>query len=131
MSIKDKILLYAEYKKLSKREVEIRCGLSNSALNNSVKINSEAVALFLNASPDLSAEWLMRGEGEMIKSSHPSNVNNFDLSDHHNNYANGANSTAQSSNENKELIELLKQQNEAQTAQIATLTKLVETLANK
>lgn len=131
ISIKDRIKLFQERSKITIAEIERACGMSKSSFAKSSTMNSEAVANLLVSYPDLSAEWLMRGEGEMIKLPQATNVNNFDLSNHHNTNASGVNSSVQTNDSNKELIELLKQQNDSQAAQIATLTKLVETLAKK
>lgn len=131
MSIKERIVSFAKMRELSIAEIERLCKLSRGSFKNGKTMNSEAVANLLVSYPDLSAEWLMRGEGEMIKLPQATNVNNFDLSNHHNTNASGVNSSVQTNDSNKELIELLKQQNDSQAAQIATLTKLVETLAKK
>ena len=40
----------------------------NNQINSDVQLSASTILLILKAFPDLSAEWLMRGEGEMFKS---------------------------------------------------------------
>lgn len=80
MSIKERILAYADVKKLTKAQIEKLSGLGRNSFNNSKSMNSDALATFLANCPDLSAEWLMRGEGNMFRGNTPYNVNNFDMS---------------------------------------------------
>lgn len=40
----------------------------NNQINSDVQLSSSTILLILEAFPDLSAEWLMRGEGNMLKS---------------------------------------------------------------
>ena len=69
-TVKERILLYAREKNLSNKAVTDATGLSNGLLSacKGESMKSENIAQILKAYPDLSAEWLMRGEGEMIKS---------------------------------------------------------------
>lgn len=39
----------------------------NNQINSDVQLSSSTILLILKAFPDLSAEWLMRGEGNMLK----------------------------------------------------------------
>lgn len=39
----------------------------NNQINSDVQLSSSTILLILKAFPDLSAEWLLRGEGSMIK----------------------------------------------------------------
>ncbi len=39
----------------------------NNQINSDVQLSSSTILLILKAFPDLSAEWLMRGEGSMLK----------------------------------------------------------------
>lgn len=80
MCIKERLLQFAEARKLTKAEIERLCGLGRNSFNNSKSMSSDALARLLLACPDLSAEWLMRGIGPMFKTEAQTNVNNFDLS---------------------------------------------------
>lgn len=63
-----------ENKKMSVRAFAISIGMLQETLNKQLKIDGRGVStrtlvLILNTYPDLSAEWLLRGEGEMEKGS--------------------------------------------------------------
>lgn len=47
----------------------------NNQINSDVQLSSSTILLILKAFPDLSAEWLLRGEGSMIKSDIPAKSN--------------------------------------------------------
>lgn len=61
---------YLDYKKVSNYKAEQECGFSNGLLGNAFKtgssLGSDKLENILNTYPDLSAEWLLRGEGNMI-----------------------------------------------------------------
>lgn len=56
---------------LSTRAFAINCGLRQNTLNNQLnglrEVSLSTVSAILAAYADVSAEWLMRGEGEMFK----------------------------------------------------------------
>lgn len=68
MAIKERIFLFIESKGISKSAFEKASGLSNGYINN-FKGNIGTIKLegILSAFPELSREWLLYGEGEMIK----------------------------------------------------------------
>ena len=43
----------------------------NNQINSDVQLSSSTILLILQAFPDVSAEWLLRGEGEMLKGETP------------------------------------------------------------
>lgn len=57
---------------ISERAFALACGIAQNTMNYYLsgkrKPSCEAINKILNSFPDLSAEWLMRGEGEMFKS---------------------------------------------------------------
>lgn len=61
---------YLDSKKIKNAQAERDCGLSNglikAALSAGSSFGSDKLEKILNAYPDLSAEWLLRGTGEMI-----------------------------------------------------------------
>ncbi len=63
------------YSGLSVRAFAIKCGVSQPTLDKQLKglrgISIETIMSVLYAFPDISAEWLMRGVGEMIISKRP------------------------------------------------------------
>lgn len=62
---------YLDYKGITNFKAETDCGLSNGLIKNALKasssLGSDKLEKILNAYPDLSAEWLLRGIGSMIK----------------------------------------------------------------
>lgn len=72
MDIKERIIFYAKSKKLAISKFEKLCGLSNGYIKN-FKGNLGAAKLegILNAFPDLNKDWLLTGEGDMLKSPPP------------------------------------------------------------
>lgn len=63
----DRIKEYRDYKGGKKKDFEIKCGLSNGYFNSTKKTPSaEILEKVLNAFPDLSREWVMSGNGEML-----------------------------------------------------------------
>lgn len=68
MTTKQKIILYLEYKKISKREFYLQTGFSNGFLDSGKYIGTDKLTTILNTFPDLSMNWLILDKGEMIKS---------------------------------------------------------------
>lgn len=60
-----------EYSGLSVRAFSIRCGINQPTLDKQLKglrgISIETILSILSAFPEVSAEWLMRGDGDMMK----------------------------------------------------------------
>ena len=68
MEVKERLLLFVKYKKISVKRFEELCGVSNgyvSAIRKS--IGGEKLNNVLKAFPELNREWLLYGEGEMLK----------------------------------------------------------------
>lgn len=63
--------MYLDCKGIANYRAEQECGLSNGLIKNALKagssIGSDKLENILNTYLDLSAEWLLRGEGSMIK----------------------------------------------------------------
>ena len=66
--IKERLDIFLSYLRLSGRAFEKECGLK-TGVYASIKEGTSASTfiLILNKYPELSAEWLMRGEGEMLR----------------------------------------------------------------
>lgn len=64
----EKIIEYAD---LSIRAFAIKCGIHENTLDKQMRghrsVSLDTVMAILNTFPQLSAEWLMRGEGKMFK----------------------------------------------------------------
>jgi hypothetical protein len=70
-TIPQRIALFVDTLGISKQRLEIKLGLSNGLLGKIIKFeNSFRIDLLdkmLKLYPNLSAEWLLRGEGEMLR----------------------------------------------------------------
>ncbi|MBO7624782.1 MAG: hypothetical protein J6S82_05690 [Bacteroidales bacterium] len=71
MSIKDKLLKYCELKGISKTEFCKKTGVVNGFFNKGEGVGSLNLEAILGNFQDLSADWLLRGEGEMLRKTDP------------------------------------------------------------
>ncbi len=69
--IKQKILQYLEYKGISKYKFYQETGITNGILSQSNGISEDNLLRFLSYYKDISAEWLLTGEGSMLKTDNP------------------------------------------------------------
>ena len=68
MSIKERIIEYCEKSNISVRQFEIKSKMSNGYVSSIRKgLGVTKLENVLNAFPDLSRDWLLYGEGEMLK----------------------------------------------------------------
>lgn len=68
MTVKERIETFCNFKKISMREFERLTGLNHGYVNTIRKgIGNEKLAGIMDAFPDLSRDWLLYGEGEMLK----------------------------------------------------------------
>jgi len=70
-NIKDRVLYIAENKEVSKQDFFRKTGLNYSNFTGKSKesdLNSKSVAEILLTYPDVNPEWLLTGEGDMLKS---------------------------------------------------------------
>ena len=72
MTIFERLDKYFKHKDLTKNKVSSMTGISPGLLSKGLKkenasLGSEKIINLLEYFPDLSAEWLLRGEGSMIK----------------------------------------------------------------
>lgn len=68
MSVKERLLEYLSNKGINANAFENSISVSKSYLRNTKNISAEVVSEALRVYSDLSAEWLLRGEGSMFKS---------------------------------------------------------------
>lgn len=66
--VKQRILQYLDYKGVSKYKFYQETGLSNGTLSQPNTMNETYIVKVLSCYDDLSSEWLLRGEGEMLRS---------------------------------------------------------------
>ena len=68
MGIKDRLLEFVAYTKLSKRKFQERIGVSNSYIQNiSEGIGADVLNRITIQFPELNNVWLLTGEGSMLK----------------------------------------------------------------
>jgi phage repressor protein C with HTH and peptisase S24 domain len=67
--IKQRILFFASTLGISKRDFYAKIGVSRGTLESKTGITEDVVTKFFATYPEVSVEWLMTGEGEMLKNS--------------------------------------------------------------
>jgi phage repressor protein C with HTH and peptisase S24 domain len=65
--VKQKILLYLQEKGVSQHEFYKKSGVTRGILTQNNGISEDNIARFLDYAQDVNVEWLLRGEGEMIR----------------------------------------------------------------
>lgn len=74
-TIKERVMEFIKFKKISVKEFENRCGLSNGYIGSMRKgFGPGKLNNVLTAFPELNRDWLLYGEGEMVSSPPPSVV---------------------------------------------------------
>ena len=71
MAIKERVMQLLEYKHIAKENFFIQIGMTSANFRGNAKytpLNSTAIANIFSIVPDVSLEWLITGEGAMIKS---------------------------------------------------------------
>jgi hypothetical protein len=114
MGSTERIIQYLEYKGISKYKFCKDLGFSNKFLDNSSNMGTDKACKILHYFPEMSAEWLLTGEGNKLK----------------NKVENGENEVEneRSRNEIEKLIEenaSLKEKNDLLRFKLAVLEKLV------
>ena len=65
--------------KVSANEMERQCGISHSTISSQVngksKLSATVIAELLAYRPDISAEWIFRGTGDMLITNKPMEIN--------------------------------------------------------
>ena len=67
LNIKEKITQYLRFKGITIYKLEGSVGLSNGYWGKTKSISADVLIKIARAYPDISAEWLLRGDGSMIK----------------------------------------------------------------
>lgn len=71
-TVKERLILYLKAKGLSQGKFERMCGLSNGYVNNLKRsVTAEKLASISAACSDLNTNWLLTGEGDMLKANAP------------------------------------------------------------
>ncbi len=69
MSVIDRIKEINSYKGISVRQFCIEVGIANGYLDKVKDVGSEKLLKILNTYPEISPEWLLTGQGSMLKGS--------------------------------------------------------------
>jgi SOS-response transcriptional repressor LexA len=78
-TIKERVKVFCLYKHIPVSKFESECGLSNAYISSMRKsFGTEKLDNVLKAFPELNREWLLYGEGEMLKSEVVSEENNVE-----------------------------------------------------
>lgn len=78
-TIKDRLIIWINYLNVSVSAFERKCGLSTGYVANlKPNTNSKKINDILAAYPELNKEWLLTGEGEMLKNENPKKLENED-----------------------------------------------------
>lgn len=72
--IKKRILQYLDFKGVSKYEFYQKTGVSNGVLSQNNGLSEDNIMKFLSYYRDINVNWLVTGEGEMLKSEGPAPV---------------------------------------------------------
>lgn len=80
--IKKRILQYLDYKGISKYKFYQETGLSNGTLSQPNTMNETYIVKVLSCYDDLSSEWLLRGDGNMLRNAIPLEYKTDDKQEH-------------------------------------------------
>lgn len=79
-TVKERLILYLEYKCISKRKFEMLIGVSNGYINNMRKsVQPDKISKIAMQFPELNTGWLLTGNGEMLNPSEIKPVSNVEF----------------------------------------------------
>lgn len=107
MGATERVVQFIEYKGITKYKFCKDLGFSNKFLDNSSNMGTDKACKILQYFPDLSPEWLITGNGDMLKSETILTQNNNDCSQ----YKELAEERAYTIQMQKEVIAKLKEEN--------------------
>ena len=123
--VKQNILYYIEKQNISKYELYRKTGISNGVLSQKGGMSEENTIKFLSSYTEVSADWLLTGKGEMLKTSAQNITQNGNT-----NVNNGHNVSGQGNiikQTNDELMEIIREKDK----QIAEKDKQIAMLIEK
>lgn len=131
MDIKERIQEYLKHKGITPTAVERLLNWGVGSLTKVKSISADRAKEFLLFFPDLSAEWLMRGEGPMLRSDPSQSIGDISGSTVVGNNVHGSGNNITSHAElaalQQQYLEMLKKRDE----QIDRLTAVIERLTAK
>lgn len=122
--IKQNILQFIERQDISKYELYKKTGISNGTLSQKGGMSEENIIKFLSVYREVSAEWLLTGKGEMLKSSIQNIVQNSGK-----NSINNISGNIEQQNYN-ELMEIIREKDRQIAKKDEQINKLIEKLIN-
>jgi transcriptional regulator len=122
--IKQNILQFIERQDISKYELYKKTGISNGTLSQKGGMSEENIIKFLSVYREVSAEWLLTGKGEMLKSSVQNIVQNSGK-----NSINNISGNIEQQNYN-ELMEIIREKDRQIAKKDEQINKLIEKLIN-
>lgn len=79
MTVKDRIRDYIKHKGISERKFSMSIGVSPTYISSMRKsLQPDKMNRIVEKYPDLNLQWLMTGEGEMLRNSHVDELNVFE-----------------------------------------------------
>ena len=124
-NIKQNILQFIERQNISKNKLYEKTGISNGTLSQKGGMSESNIMKFLSAYTEVSAEWLLTGKGEMLKSSIQNIVQNSGK-----NSINNISGNIEQQNYN-ELMEIIREKDRQIAKKDEQINKLIEKLINK
>ena len=102
-TVKQRLIAFINYLGTSKNAFEKECGLSIRAISNCGKTpNSDTIKKVLLTHPELNPEWLLTGEGEMLKPSTATNTGDITITGNNNSHIGHGNTSTNCENCNCE-----------------------------
>ena len=123
-NIKQNILQFIERQNISKNKLYEKTGISNGTLSQKGGMSESNIMKFLSAYTEVSAEWLLTGKGEMLKSSVQNIVQNSGK-----NSINNISGNIKQQNYN-ELMEIIREKDRQIAKKDEQINKLIEKLIN-
>ena len=123
-NIKQNILRFIERQDISKYELYKKTGISNGTLSQKGGMSESNIMKFLSAYTEVSAEWLLTGKGEMLKSS----VQNIVQNSGKNSINNISGNIEQQSY--NQLMEIIREKDRQIAKKDEQINKLIEKLIN-
>lgn len=128
--VKNRLNELISAKKLSINALAALIGIPQTTLNQALKserkVSVDVIALILDTFQDVSAEWLMRGKGDMFASSDDGSIviNNSNVSQHGNGNAIGNGNTTGASS--TDILAIIQEKDQVIAAKDARITELTD-----
>ena len=126
-SVKERLIKFLDFKKISKTKFGVTIGVSPAYVTSMRdSISREKIEKIKNHYPELDIEWLLTGEGEMLKTGINQEVNGD-----HNTAVAGNNNTVNSEELISRLIKLLEKKDEQIAEKDIQMNRLISLLEER